>query len=126
MSEQNAITVQISADGTFVETVILQMLQGDVCLIAAKRALDLAKPANLTRFLFDVTHVSRTDSRAEQFKVVQKMADIGMLKSYQVAVVVHPLSTDHDFMAMAFEDQGFDFKYFRSIANARNWLSESD
>lgn len=126
MSEQNGITVQISTDGTIVETVILQVLHGDVCLTAFKQAVELSKHSDLTRFLFDVTQVSRTDTRAEQFKIVQKMADIGMLKSYRVAIVVHPLSTDHDFIAMAFEDQGFNFRYFRSIANARAWLTEPE
>lgn len=114
--------VFVSPCGRWAEAVMHENPRMDRCVPLVTRTVDLAKEHHLKRLLFDLSRVTREDTQAEQFQKVRKMGETGLDRTYRVAFLISPGSTDNDFIAMAFVDAGYNVQYFTCRDLAQAWL----
>ncbi len=124
MDTQHTNPVAVSTCGSWIEGVMHENPSADRCMPLVTRTVDLARENRLKRLMFDLSGVTREDTQAEQFQEVQQMASTGLDRTYRVAILVAPASTEHEFMAMAFLDAGYNVQFFTSRDIAQSWLTD--
>lgn len=94
------------------------------CLPFVTRSVELARKEHIKKLMFDLSGVTREDTQAEQFQKVQQIGSTGLDRSYRVAFLVAPASTDNEFIAMTFIDAGYNVQFFTSRDAAQSWLND--
>ena len=93
---------------------------------AVAEAMAVARPAYVSRFLFDVRNTEVVDSFMDSFSVMADLASVGFKPTDRIAVLFTIQAKKHEFSETVAVNRGWTIRYFREEAEALQWLTYTE
>jgi hypothetical protein len=118
--------ISASNDSRYIILKIMGKTNRKRLLVLSLKAHELGQELGINRYLVNVTQARNTDTPVDSYNFVNEdMKNTeGIDKSARIATLVSPWDHSHDFLEMAAQNAGLEFRLFSNAEDALRFLLE--